>query len=173
MATPRTDTRTGKRRNRGTGNRPNTDQSLEMVTRAVQARRDGATWQAAANAAGYNDRSQCRKSVLAFLRAEAVETVEEWRTLLVMRHERRLLTLMPVALGQRNPDGTWATPPDMDALIECRRIDAELARLVGANAPTKVEVTTELDAEIKRLAEELSIGHTGDITEAAEDREEV
>jgi hypothetical protein len=152
-----------RRRNRGTGNRPNADEQLRMVGMAVQARRDGATWQAAADAAGYADRSNCQKAVLAFLRDNAVETIEEHRSMATLRYERLMRTLMPLALGTRNPDGTVAIPPDLDAAKEVRMLTTELSRLNGAIMPTKVEVTTELDAEIKRLAELLAVEDT-DIT---------
>jgi hypothetical protein len=132
-----------------------------MVTRAVQARRDGATWARAAEAGGYNDRSACHKAVTAFLRANAIETVEEYRQLFLLRYERLILNLMPRALG--SPSATPPIPGDLDAAIEVRRLTAEMSRLVGANAPTKVEVTSELDEEIKALAVELGMLDT-DIT---------
>ena len=152
-----------RKRNRGTGHRPNTDEQMRMVTIAAQARRDGATWQRAAEAAGYTDRSSCHRAVMKFLRENAVETVVEYRELLKLRYERMLLTVMPMAIGRAASGETPAVPPDLDAMAEARRLSDSLARLTGSIMPTKVEVTTELDEEIKRLAAALAVEDT-DIT---------
>lgn len=154
--------------NRATGNRPNADESARKVAIAAQVRRDGGTWQAAADAAGYSSRQWAQKAVTRFWRETAVETVEEHRAVAALRYERLMRTLMPLALGTRTPDGMdWVTPPNLDAAKEVRYLTDSLARLNGAVMPTKVEVTTELDEEIKRLAARLSEADT-DITEAPE-----
>lgn len=157
-----------RKRNSGTGNRPNEDQRLEMVRTALQVRRDGGTWDMAAREAGYADKGSCHHSVTRFLRQNAVESAEEYRQLQLLRYERQLLAVLPFALGRRGNDGSWIDRPNLAYLEEARRLGDSIARLVGANAPSKVEVSSEIDAEIKRLAAELGMADTGDIRQFGE-----
>lgn len=123
------------------GQRPPRDQVLLKRTLALEARRDGKTWDATAAYAGYSNGPNARRAVLALLDDHAAETVDQYRTLNTLRLERLLLRVTPLALAG-----------NLAATAEARKLIAELSRLQGSYMPTKIEVTTEMDRQIEELA---------------------
>lgn len=129
----------------GHGSRPAPEDAIQRVNRAVQARASGLTWRATADVAGYTDPSNCRRQVLKALSDNLAESVEQYRSLNQLRLERLLASQWAAALG--GDPGAWE---------RARAAVNDLSRLMGANMPTRVEVTDVLDAQIAALAEELA-----------------
>jgi hypothetical protein len=155
------------RGNGSTGARPTADEVLQRQTKALQARNSGLTWEQTAQFAGYSNRQNAQKAVMKLLQANAVESVDEHRALSALRLERLLQSVWARALQG-----------DMAAWDRAERAVMDLARLMGSIMPTKIEVTDEMDREIKALAAALSKGDAFDITdlpqlpEAVESQEE-
>lgn len=135
------------------GARPPADEVLAKQTKAITLRQAGATYDEVAKLVGYANRQNARQAVLAALEGRRIEAVDEYRALNNARYERMIRTL-------------WATAHsgDLDAMAELRRVLQDQNRLLGLNAPTKVEITDQVDAEIKALAAQLSEDGSWDIT---------
>jgi hypothetical protein len=142
------------RRKGGTpGSRPTKAEVLQKQTRVLQARLAGMTWAQSAKVAGYANASNAQKAALQLLEDQASTTAESYRHLTSMRLERLLATVWSAALGG---DGA--------AWDRARQVAMDLAKLHGSIAPTRLEITDEMDREIAALAATLGSDETWDIT---------
>lgn len=126
-----------------------------------------------ANEMGYTNRSGARKAVERAMAAAVRETTEEAKTLLLAdlnalkKEAWQVLEAshITVSHGQvvtiTGPDGERVPIPDdgpvLNAIDRILRIDAEIAKIYGAYAPTRSEVLTldAVEAEIRRLEVEI------------------
>ena len=109
---------------------------INQVERDLQAQellKSGATFPEIAQALGYANRSGAFKAVQRCLRAAMVESANEYRQILMLRLEKMFMAVWPQALQGNSK-----------ALDGCLKILARESRLLGLDAPTKVEVPHEL-----------------------------
>lgn len=144
----------------GTGSRPTQDETLDRVLACVKIRRDGGTWQDCADAGHYSDKSNAQKAVTAFLRTEVRDGIEELRLIQHMRYEELYRDLSDLAARQRRYG-------IMDATDRVLTLMRDYNKFQGLNAPTKIELTDEMDREIQALAAQMEDGTWG-ITDATE-----
>jgi hypothetical protein len=140
---------------------------LEKQRIALQARLQGATYDAIARidyhgAPLYANRQNAQKAVLAALSSQVADTVDQLRSVQAARYERLVRAM-------------WAQALNLDpmALTQLRRYMADYNRLMGLNAPTRIEVSDEIDREIALLASQLGDDGTYDITGVPMDDEPV
>lgn len=121
--------------------------------RACTLRRDGATYQEIADRLGFSDRSAARHAVERALAAAVREPAAELRELELMRLDRLYLVASELLDG----DDRDVRLKAVDRLV---RISERRSRLLGLDAPTKIEGFTidQIDAEIARLSAELGVG---------------
>lgn len=136
-----------------TGARPTADEVLQRRNKALVLRQAGATWDEVARGAGYANRQNARQAVMKHLEEHAVENVHQLRALEGARLDRLQRTLWTRALGG-----------DLDAIDRTLRIMDQRAKLLGLNAPTKIEITDEMDREIQQLAALMDDDGTWNIT---------
>lgn len=104
---------------------------LDRQRKALQMRRDGADFDAIAEACGYSNRSGAYKAVMTALKKMMREPADELRSLELERLDR-LYTQMA-----RKAEGG-----DEKAVDRCLRIMERRARLLGLDAPVKQDVTS-------------------------------
>ncbi len=104
---------------------------LDRQRKALQMRRDGADFDAIAEACGYSNRSGAYKAVMTALKKMMREPADELRSLELDRLDR-LYTQMA-----RKAEGG-----DEKAVDRCLRIMERRARLLGLDAPVKQDVTS-------------------------------
>jgi hypothetical protein len=137
-----------------------TAKRAEVAARRAQAvalRSQGQTWQAIADALGYADRAAAHKDVtraLAANRAQLAETVEDHRVLALERLDamyRATLTVLDrlhvvVSHGRiiRDDEGEPLRDdgPELAAVKTLIDIEQRRARLLGLDAPQKLDTTT-------------------------------
>lgn len=117
---------------------------LEREAKAVALKAAGATYAEVGRVLG-TDRSNAAKIVRRALEREHSEAVALMRQVEGERLDRL----------QR---GLWlqATQGDVQAAMGVLRVMERRARLFGLDAPARVQVTTELDAEIDSLVQQLA-----------------
>lgn len=113
------------------------EDSRRRVERAHQLRALGRSWQEIADSEGYRSRGAARTAVKNFTEGEPGESVEE-----VRRSAAETLRITRSILLGRVADATQRG--DDDTLVklsrEVHRNLAQLAQLVGANAPARSEI---------------------------------
>ncbi len=136
-----------------TGRFARTLDTAERDGRACALRRDGATYQEIADRLGFADRSAARHAVERALAAAVREPAAELRELELMRLDRLYLVASELLDG----DDLDVRLKAVDRLV---RISERRSRLLGLDAPTKIEGFTidQIDAEIARLSAELGVG---------------
>jgi hypothetical protein len=145
---------------------------------ALGYRARGWTYERIANEMGYANRSGAQKAVERAMATAVRETTEAAKTLLLadlnaLKKEAWGVleaTHITVSHGQvvriEGPDGEKVPIPDdgpvLNAIDRIVRIDAEIAKIYGAYAPTRSEVLTmdAVEAEIVRL--EAEVGRAAD-----------
>lgn len=143
----------GRKRNGSTGARPPRDEVLEKQHKVLVLRAAGASYEEIAKAVGYANRQNARAACLAALNAQVHEAVDSLRNLEGARLDRLQRAIWSAALSG-----------DLNAMDRVLRIMDARARLYGLNAPTKLEITDEIDREIQMLAASLGSDETWDIT---------
>jgi len=109
-----------------------TPTNAELVAKERQAldlRLAGATFDAIAERLGYADRSGAQRAVERAMTSTLQEPADQLRELQAARLDRLLLAIWPTAL-----DG------DAKAIAQARGLIDQLCKLLGLNAPTKVDV---------------------------------
>lgn len=138
------------------------DRQMAKRTRALELRDAGWTldaiaaseWPEGSGKRLYGHRQAARRAILQALEAHESETVREYRALNTRRLERLLRACWEAALT-----------PNLDAIREARMLIADLSKLQGANMPTRLELTDDMDREIEELVAALQVDDdTWDIT---------
>lgn len=99
----------------------------------------------------YSDRSAARKAVLAGMQAEyaiGAETRSQYVAQQLLQIDMVLTRAMPEALDRSNPDRN-------EAARVAERFLRQRARLLGLEAPARIQITTELDETIRELVDQL------------------
>lgn len=141
---------------RAQGKRVSQADILENRRKAVTLRQAGATYEEIARTLGYNDRSNARKAVLRALEDHLAEDVSHLRAMQNARYLRLLRVVWADAIGG-----------DGDAYDRAMRTMDAMNRLNGLNAPTRIEVTDEMDREIATLAASLTDDGSWNVTNVA------
>lgn len=133
--------------------------TAQRRTQAIQLALAGLGWDAIADKLDYSSRQAAHKDVqraLAQRLAEQTEAADELRAVELMRLDRLQAAAWPKAVGG-----------DLKAIETCLKIIVERRKLLGLDAPAKLEVITldAVDAEIRRLEAEL--GQRAEAGEAA------
>jgi hypothetical protein len=124
--------------------------TAQRRTQAIGLALAGLSWDAIADKLGYSSRQAAHKDVqraLAQAVAEQTSAAEELRMVELMRLDRLQAAAWPKALTG-----------DLKAIETCLKIITERRKLLGLDAPAKLEVITldAVDAEIRRLEAELA-----------------
>lgn len=109
-------------------------EAIQRQANAVQAfelRKSGASFRQIAEQLGYADESGARKAVMALLKKQQVEAVEDYRKVELARLDAMLL-----AIAQQVRQG------HLGAIDRALKIMERRARLLGLDAPTKIAPTT-------------------------------
>jgi hypothetical protein len=128
------------------------DEAEVKALRAVELRLAGATFQRIAEALGYADKSGAKKAyerALASLRDDLAPSIAQHRTEQLLRVETLLVGLWGKARDPNNPDQLRAT----DSI---RRLLERQAKLLGLDAPVKVQVSDEIDEQIEALLSQMN-----------------
>lgn len=132
-------------RNKNTPTEPrNTQRTIDTMWKAAQLRAAGATFREVGEALGI-DHTWARTLVLRALESAKYEQADLMRTQEGMRLDRLQRAYWPQALNG-----------DKHAAKIVLDVMRRRAILFGLNAPTKVEVSADVDAEIARLAAQLA-----------------
>lgn len=166
-----TDDTTRDTRRRGpTGQFQRTTDTARRDAEAAELRSQGQTYQAIADRLGFANRTNSRRAVERALAATVREAADEVRALQLAQLDR--LTREALAVLEREhlvvshgriingPDGKplMDDAPVLQAIDRLIRIQERRAKLLGLDAPTKVETWNidAIDAEIRRLQEQLA-----------------
>lgn len=163
------DNRRPRKQRDGRGRYIRTADSAERDAEACRLRTLGHTYDQIAAEVGFADRSKARQAVERGLTAIVAEPASELRVLELARLDelwRRAWAILErehqvVQLGKvvRDRDGQAVVDhgPTLQAIDRLLKIQERRAKLLGLDAPTRVEAITvdEIDAEIARLATEL------------------
>lgn len=114
---------------------------MRRTQRAVELHLAGLPYDAIAQTVGYTDRSAARKAVTRAIRESMAADVGEARDSAVARSDRMLRAWLPRALNG-----------DRHAATVVLRWEEHRARLLGTYAPQRLEVTTEVEEQIRALA---------------------
>lgn len=162
MTTPATEPKTRARKKAGTGQgatrrrsatSPEGINTRERDHQGLQLRRAGVGWDAIAQQLKYSSAGHAYNQVTKLMREYPREDVEEYRDLLIDRLELVIRALTPKVIKA----DTWSTDRYLRA---CE----QLARLVGANRPERVEVSaaqSELDSAYRELLAEMNARAAG------------
>lgn len=144
---------------RGAATVANRDRSTAAIARRTQQAVDlhlaGLTYERIAQEVGYSDASGARNAVLRAIREAAAPSRDAARDAAVARCDRMLRAWWPRALQG-----------DKDAARVCLDWEARRARLLGLDAPQRVEVTDEMDQAIRSLEARLSADGAYTVTDA-------
>jgi hypothetical protein len=119
-------------------------ETAERERKAVVAALSGASFDDIARDLGYTTRAGAWKAVQRALKRTVQPAADEYRQLELMRLDRLLVGLWPIAIG----DGD--TPPDYEAIDRVIRIMQRRAKLLGLDAPVKIDVGALVRAAAKR-----------------------
>ncbi len=161
----------GRPRNKGTGKFVASADAAERAAEAAKLRTTGMSWQDVADALGFADASGAYRAAQDAMRAIAepareLRAIELARLDFALRTAWQAMTAKHVTVSQGRvvldpvsgePLRDWA--PNLAAIDRVVKIGERRARLLGLDAPTKIEAITpdRIEAEIERLAEELGI----------------
>lgn len=132
--------------------------------RALRLRLSGGlTYEQIAEELGYADKSSVRGAILAALDRVEVRAVEEYRDVQHARLERMHAALWPLIVGSHTPtrpDGTpeptYVDPATRIAAIrQATTVAARDARLLGLDAPQRLEVSGGMQAQLAAALLEL------------------
>lgn len=132
---------------------PDAIDTRERDHQGLQLRRAGVGWDAIAQQLKYASAGHAYNQVTKLMREYPREDVEEYRDLLIDRQELVIRVLTPKVLKA----DTWA----IDRYL---RACEQLAKLVGANRPERVEITaaqSELDSAYRELLAEMNARAAG------------
>lgn len=145
--------------------------TAQRDARAAELRRDGANYQEIADRLGFSDRSRARQAVERALAATVAEPAAELRALELARldemwrHAWAVLKREHVAHSNGRVVHLDGKPlvddgPVLNAIDRLLRIQERRAKLLGLDAPTRVESITidQIESEISRLSAELGVG---------------
>lgn len=139
---------------------------------AVRLRADGHTYEQIAQQLGYSDRSRARRAIEAALTASLREPADELRQMELIRLDSLWLEAVKVlhathvtvsngrvVMVERDgePEPVPDDAPVLQAIDRLLKIMERRSKLLGLDAPAKVEVMSldRVDAEIERLEREL------------------
>lgn len=151
---------------------------------AVRLRAEGNTYQAIAGRLGYNDRSDARKAIEAALTREVREPADELRQMELIRLDSLWLEAVKVLHAEHvtvsngkvvtiDKDGEKVPVADdapvLQAIDRLLKIMERRSKLLGLDAPAKVEVMTldRIDQAIAELERELGGREVGPAPPAA------
>lgn len=162
-----------KPRSSGTGRYVRTEESAERDALACRMHNEGSTYPQIAEALGYADHSGARKAVARALAALVAEPAGHMRTIQLARIDLALVEVfrvmrtqhIAVSNGRVIMDPADPTKPLRDdgptlaAIDRLIRLEERRAKLLGLDAPTRVETITvdQVEAEINRLAAQLGV----------------
>lgn len=130
-------------------------EAFNRRNKAVRLRASGASFQQIATHVGYKSRSSAHDAVMSALQAHWDETAPDRQTLLL----RELATLDTLQMA------AWkgAMSGDPESIRVVVRIMERRSRMLGIDAPTKIEITDELDREIAALTATMAEEETWDV----------
>lgn len=165
--------RPGKPRSSGTGRYVRTEETAERDAKACQLRNDGLTYAQIAVEMGYADHSSARKAVARALVAIVAEPAGRQKTLMLSRMDAALAEAFRImradhiahSNGRVIMDPADPTKPLLDdgpklqAIDRIIKVEDRRAKLIGLDAPVKVDLPTaaQVEAEIARRAAELGL----------------
>ncbi len=120
---------------------------------ALDLRMAGVPYDRIATELGYANKQNARRAVLAALDAHEADSVKEMRAVEGAVLDRAQRAIWPAIIAG-----------DIEAVRALVRISAQRARLFGLYAPTKIEVSEDVDAQIGAIATALVAEQAGDGT---------
>jgi len=169
---PPTGANTGRSKRDGKGRYTRTQDSAERDANAARLRADGANYDEIAREMGYGSAASAWKAVDRALRATVAEpaarvrTIELarldillWEAWKVLRARHIVVNQGRVVLDPDSGQPLHDHGPVLQAIDRVLKIQERRARLLGLDAPVKVEAITvdQIEAEIARLAAELGM----------------
>jgi len=121
-----------------------TAEAMQRERDALELRRAGATYDAIADRLGYTNRGAAYKAVQRGLRRTIQEPADELRQLEVERLDRLLTAVWRSAMGG-----------NLGAVDRVLRVAERRARLLGLDAPTKIETEGAVRYQIVGIPPEL------------------
>lgn len=128
---------------------PERIKAQERARKALDMRKNGASFSNIANKLGYADESGARKAIEALLKKTTYEAVDEARKL-----ELEKLNMLEMAIAQMVING------NLSAIDRKLRIMDRRAKLLGLDAPTNVQATVNMPTEFIEWAKEQKIDMT-------------
>lgn len=123
---------------------PDSAEVIERERRVLELRRAGVTFDVIAEQLDYADRSGAYRAFKRALARTLQQPAREVRDLEVDRLDKLMVAVWKKALGG-----------DLQAVDRVIRISERRARLLGLDAPQKVQVGDQLDSQIEALLTEL------------------
>lgn len=120
---------------------------------ALDLRMAGVPYDRIATELGYANKQNARRVVLQALAENEAESVKELRTIEGATLDRAQRAIWPAVIAG-----------DIEAVRALVRISAQRARLFGLYAPTKIEVSEDVDQQIGAIAAALVAEQAGDGT---------
>lgn len=158
-----------------------TDETAQRSAEAARLRSRGYTYQRIADELDYADPTGARRAVERALAAVVTESADELRALQLAQLDDLTLQALGVLERQHitvshgriirgdNDEPIEDDGPVLQAIDRLLRIQERRAKLLGLDAPSKVEVypLDAIDAEIRRLSAELGRGAADETAGAA------
>lgn len=126
-----------------------TIEAVERERKALAAALSGKSFDDIATEVGYSNRGTAWRAVQRALKRTIQPAADEYRAIELMRLDGLLLALWPRAIGSPASEDQEATAPDYQAIDRVLKIAERRAKLLGLDAPVKVDVGA-LVAEMAR-----------------------
>jgi hypothetical protein len=151
------------------GDRDSARRDHRAIT-ALEAHRDGETWQVAAERAGFTTRGAAYRSVMRLLARRADAAANELRAEASARHAGKIAMLEDVIYDLDKPLRDRLLAVDAHT-----RAEARFARLMGLDAPVQVAISAGVQADLADALAELGevLGEVvpGEVTASDDDGE--
>lgn len=141
------------------------------ATRRIQVVSDalaGLTYEQIAERHGFSDKSAAHKAVMRSLQKVEARLVDEYRTLEAARLDQITLAMAPLMLDARQPGATRIAAAGKLLATSERR-----ARLLGLDAPQRVDISAGTQAQLEDALIELRQVVLGEVTNVEPDPEAV
>lgn len=150
--------------------------AMQRRIRALRLHNAGLSWEEVAVREGYSDASAARKAAIRALDAVQATEVAEHRALSGSRLVQLRAALMPIAVAPHNPeDATKAVPVHerIAAVNSLIRIEERWSKLMGLDAPTKIDLSTgvrsQVDEALATLHAALFNGEAYEVSDVGDD----
>lgn len=145
---------------------PGHDQALsaQRRIRALRMHNAGMSWQEVADALGYASKSGARQAVLAGLDKVESAEIDVHRQLAVARNLEMRRSLWPLLIGGHDPKREgYVEPGDrIRAYSALLRGEERLAKLIGLDAPTRIDLSSGMADGLHDALAELRLAMFGD-----------